>query len=116
MTILKSIITLLPAAVLTLGITSCGGGQGKASGNTEDESIVLPPDIPQKVYVRTPASIIDDTLSSHICALAGKGDSLKVTGYDTVFVKAVGLPKEDPGYKAELYRIRRLKVKTFRSV
>ncbi|MDY3783547.1 MAG: putative glycoside hydrolase [Candidatus Cryptobacteroides sp.] len=115
MTLFKTIITLLPAAVLTLGITSCGGGQGKASGNTEDESIVLPPDIPQKVYVRTPASIIDDTLSSHICALAGKGDSLKVTGYDTVFVKAVGLPKEDPGYKAELYRIRRLKVKTFRS-
>ena len=34
------------------------------------------------VFVRTPASVIDDTLSSHVCALAEKGKSYPVVGYD----------------------------------
>lgn len=34
------------------------------------------------VYVRTPASVIDDTLTSHICGLAEKGQAYEVTDYD----------------------------------
>lgn len=36
----------------------------------------------QQIWVRTPASVIDDTTSSHICGLGEKGHSYKVIGYD----------------------------------
>lgn len=36
----------------------------------------------RRIWVRTPASVIDDTLTSHICGLADKGDSYEVVGYD----------------------------------
>lgn len=36
----------------------------------------------QNIWVRTPASVIDDTTSSHICGLGEKGHSYKVIGYD----------------------------------
>ena len=37
-----------------------------------------------ELYVQTTASLIDDTLSSHISGLAKKGQKLEVLGYDTL--------------------------------
>lgn len=37
------------------------------------------------IFVRTPASIIDDTVTSHICGLAQKGQCFKVLEYDTLY-------------------------------
>lgn len=36
----------------------------------------------QQIWVRTPASVIDDTVSSHICGLGEKGYAYKVIGFD----------------------------------
>lgn len=36
------------------------------------------------IWVRTPASVIDDTVSSHICGLAEKGVQYEVVGYDNL--------------------------------
>lgn len=44
---------------------------------TEDDCVME-----REVWVRTPASVIDDTVSSHICGLALKGHSYTVVGYD----------------------------------
>lgn len=38
------------------------------------------------VFTRTPASVIDDPETSHITTLADKGDSLVITGYDSLCV------------------------------
>ena len=38
----------------------------------------------EAVWVRTPASVIDDTLASHICGLAEKGKQYEVVGYDNL--------------------------------
>ncbi len=37
------------------------------------------------VLMRTPASIIDDTITSHICGLAQAGQAYEVVDYDTLF-------------------------------
>lgn len=44
---------------------------------TQDECV-----LEQQIWVRTPASVIDDTVSSRICGLAEKGNGYAVVGYD----------------------------------
>ncbi len=39
----------------------------------------------KEVIIRTPASIIDDTLTSHICGLAQKNQAYEVVEYDYIF-------------------------------
>ena len=38
----------------------------------------------KEIFVQTAASLIDDTLSSHICDFAKKGRKLEVTGFDKI--------------------------------
>ena len=53
-----------------------------------DESLLVPEAdsvvLERIIYPKVSVSIIDDTLSSHICDFAGKGSELKVLGYDRV--------------------------------
>ena len=48
------------------------------------------------MYCRTPASVVDDTLTSHICSLAQKGEAYPVAGYDRML----------PDGRVNRYRIR----------
>ncbi|MCM1034266.1 MAG: putative glycoside hydrolase [Paludibacter sp.] len=51
----------------------------------EEECTVSSPEevvLEKQIWVRTPTSIIDDTLHAHICGLAEKGNSYSVIGFD----------------------------------
>ncbi len=50
----------------------------------------------KEIFVQTAASLIDDTLSSHICDFAKKGRKLEVTGFD----KILNVVSPMPGYSA----------------
>ncbi len=39
----------------------------------------------EQIIIRTPASIIDDTITSHICGLAQKDSAYEVIDYDSIF-------------------------------
>ena len=60
---------------------------GKKKLFVAEEAIAASPEECVKeteIYVQTAASLIDDTLSSHICDFARKGRKLEVTGFDKI--------------------------------
>ncbi len=58
--------------------------QGKDWYVLEDNTVPTPSEcvLEKEIWVRTPASIIDDTLTSHICGLGQKGHRYAIVGYD----------------------------------
>lgn len=58
--------------------------QGKDWYVLEDNTVQTPSEcvLEKEIWVRTPASVIDDTLTSHICGLGQKGHRYAVVGYD----------------------------------
>ncbi len=58
--------------------------QGKEWYVLEDNTVQTPEEcvLEKEIWVRTPASIIDDTTTSHICGLGEKGHRYTVVGYD----------------------------------
>ncbi len=82
-----SVVSLLPDDVVKYSgeryIRLSEAGRGKRyvqlSSVVESEELTVREDT---VWIRTAASVIDDTLHSHICGLAEKGVGYRVIGYD----------------------------------